>query len=378
MERSEFPNFTTAETSSSSWSTTNGGRSAIESGSADCALPAIAGGNFQGFTTAAGAPVTIYDPATGDANGFGKTPFPNNTIPEAEYPQSTAVLKYLGTSTTAVLLRWVKYELRVHHHGTTESPGLDRPWRLHPVPEVAVCLPLQLGERRHPVDRIHGSGQQDHYQLLPVHGLQHMDHFAPHRQRSTVWLYPLLQLSWFVGGIHTDVVDRTRDSRASKAATPQPGAFQMWPLTRDRRVQQRAIWGAANGLGDRGGDGPYVLTDPTWQIIDNLSWMKGKHSLRFGFEYNRQTFNQLGQSVLARAIQLRPICYRAGIEGSQHGKRTLSGGDSLADFLLGDLYQATLRWPLRMPITCATYSPYVDDTYKILPNSPFQRASGTN
>ena len=42
---------------------------------------AEAGGNFQGFTTAAGAPVIIYDPATGDANGLGKTPFPNNTIP---------------------------------------------------------------------------------------------------------------------------------------------------------------------------------------------------------------------------------------------------------------------------------------------------------
>ena len=50
----------------------------INLGSATLPSPAIAGGNFQGFTTAAGAPVTIYDPATGDANGFGKTAFPNN------------------------------------------------------------------------------------------------------------------------------------------------------------------------------------------------------------------------------------------------------------------------------------------------------------
>ena len=47
-------------------------------------------------------------------------------------------------------------------------------------------------------------------------------------------------------------------------------------------------------LGDVGGDGPYVVTDPTWQIVDNVSWVRGKHSLRLGFEYNRQTFNQLG------------------------------------------------------------------------------------
>ena len=51
------------------------------------------------------------------------------------------------------------------------------------------------------------------------------------------------------------------------------------------------IW---SSFGDLGGDGPYVVTDPTWQIVDNVSWQKGKHSLRFGFEYNRQTFNQLG------------------------------------------------------------------------------------
>ncbi len=58
-----------------------------------------AAGNFQGYTTAAGTPVIIYDPATGDANGFGKTPFPNNTVPSSRIaPQSAALLKYLGTS----------------------------------------------------------------------------------------------------------------------------------------------------------------------------------------------------------------------------------------------------------------------------------------
>src|SRR5665213_1316963 len=72
----------------------------IGQGSATVPSPAIAGGNFQGYTTAAGAPVTIYDPSTGDANGLGKTPFPNNTIPSALITsQSKALLKYLGTST---------------------------------------------------------------------------------------------------------------------------------------------------------------------------------------------------------------------------------------------------------------------------------------
>ena len=73
----------------------------VGQGSATVPSPAIAGGNFTGFTTAAGTPVTIYDPATGDVNGFGKTPFPNNTIPSGRIAApSLALEKYLGSSTT--------------------------------------------------------------------------------------------------------------------------------------------------------------------------------------------------------------------------------------------------------------------------------------
>ena len=53
----------------------------IGQGSATVPSAAKRAAIFRATLTAAGAPVTIYDPATGDANGLGKTPFPNNTIP---------------------------------------------------------------------------------------------------------------------------------------------------------------------------------------------------------------------------------------------------------------------------------------------------------
>ena len=162
----------------------------IGQGNATVPSPAIAGGNFTGFTTAAGTAVTIYDPATGDVNGLGKTPFPNNTIPSGRIaPQSMALLKYLGTSTAAVLLRRKScLELPVQHYSAAGSPGFGGPRRLHPVAEVAVCLPLQLRERRHPVDWFAGSGQQDLYPVLPVHGIEHVDIFAHGRERGAVRL----------------------------------------------------------------------------------------------------------------------------------------------------------------------------------------------
>jgi hypothetical protein len=120
-----------------------------------------------------------------------------------------------------------------------------------------------------------------------------------------------------------------------------------------------SIW---SGIGDAGGDGPYVITDPTWQIVDNITWVKGRHSLRFGFEYNRQTFNQLGNQFSRGQFNSQPNTT------SFYSGSALAGGDSLADFLLGNLKQSTVA----VAVANANYvrnveSAYVDDTYKVTP-----------
>ena len=58
-----------------------------------------------------------------------------------------------------------------------------------------------------------------------------------------------------------------------------------------------------SGLGDNT-DYPYQIADNTTQFVDNVSWIKGKHTFKFGFEYNRQNFNQYGNQYLARPIHL--------------------------------------------------------------------------
>ncbi len=117
-----------------------------------------------------------------------------------------------------------------------------------------------------------------------------------------------------------------------------------------------------SGIGDLGGDGPYVINDPTWQIVDNVTWVKGKHSLRLGFEYNRQTFNQLGNQFSRGQFSSGPLTTSV-LSGGK-----LTGGDSLADFLLGNLQQSTVA----VAVANANYvrnveSAYVDDTYKVSP-----------
>ncbi len=40
--------------------------------------------------------------------------------------------------------------------------------------------------------------------------------------------------------------------------------------------------------------GPFAIYDTTFQWTDNFSWIKGKHSLRFGGEVRRDRYNQKG------------------------------------------------------------------------------------
>jgi hypothetical protein len=62
------------------------------------------------------------------------------------------------------------------------------------------------------------------------------------------------------------------------------------------------------------------VTDPTWQIADNLSWVRDKHSFRLGFEYSRQTFNQLGNQLSRGQFASGPFAtaLQSGPPGQPH------------------------------------------------------------
>ena len=113
-----------------------------------------------------------------------------------------------------------------------------------------------------------------------------------------------------------------------------------------------------NAFGD-GTDGPFENSNNTAQAIDNVSWTKGKHSFKFGFEYNRQNFNQVGNQFSRGNFVFQPNATQSS---------THTGGDAFAEFLLGDLYQSTVA----VAIASANYqrnveAAFADDTYKITP-----------
>jgi hypothetical protein len=63
-------------------------------------------------------------------------------------------------------------------------------------------------------------------------------------------------------------------------------------------------------------DGPYENKNNTAQFVDNLSWNKRKHSFKFGFEYDRQNFNQIGNQYPRGQYSFQANATRSATNGS--------------------------------------------------------------
>jgi hypothetical protein len=335
-------------------------------GNATVPSPAIAGGNFQGFTTAAGAAVTIYDPATGDANGLGKTPFPNNTIPDARITsQSKALLKYLGTSTQPF---YANGKVATNYSYATNAPqnrqGLAVRGDYIQSSKLQYAFRYSSGKEDITNTAFQGAGSKiitNYYQYMGSNTWTISPTVVNEARFGYNHFFNSLGL---LSAYTNDVVDAI-GIPGLKGGDPSTWGIPDFAFSQGPTGTTPSIW---QEIGDIGGDGPYVITDPTWQIIDSVSLVKGKHSLRAGFEFSRQTFNQLGNQFSRGQLFAQPISTSLETKDPGTGKVSLSGGDSLADFLLGNLSQATVA----VAVANANYvrntqAYYLDDVYKLLP-----------
>lgn len=113
-----------------------------------------------------------------------------------------------------------------------------------------------------------------------------------------------------------------------------------------------------NSIGDST-EGPYANNNNGLQFIDTLSWIRGKHTFRFGAEYTRQNYNQVGNQF-ARG----QFTFQANATLSP----TKTGGDTFADFLLGDMYQSEAAVAIaEANFQRNMFHAWADDTWKITP-----------
>src|SRR3954452_10056918 len=125
-------------------------------------------------------------------------------------------------------------------------------------------------------------------------------------------------------------------------------------------------WGIPNvtliGYSRLGDDteGPYANDNNTLQFIDNFSWIHGRHTFRFGGEFRREHFNQVGNQFARGQFTFQPNATQNPV--------TKTGGNSFAEFLLGDLYQSEAAVAVGDAAFVRNgWSFYMDDTWKVTP-----------
>ncbi len=100
---------------------------------------------------------------------------------------------------------------------------------------------------------------------------------------------------------------------------------------------------------------PQVQVAQVWQLLDTLSWLKGDHSFKFGFEHRHTSDNFLDAQSLQGQI-------------SASGIYTGNSGLGVPDFLLGDVSTASFTTPAVVHNYKVGYSFFAQDSWRARKN----------
>jgi hypothetical protein len=112
---------------------------------------------------------------------------------------------------------------------------------------------------------------------------------------------------------------------------------------------------------------PFQIDDKVFQFVDNFSWIKGKHSLRFGGEYRYNMFPQIGNEF-PRGQFYYDNRFTQIYTPTSATAAAASGGYTGADFMLGTTYNAITAVSLvQADFRSSEWAMYLDDTWRVAP-----------
>lgn len=126
-------------------------------------------------------------------------------------------------------------------------------------------------------------------------------------------------------------------------------------------IPQIGLGGGLDNLGNPT-NGPFSIDNKVFQLVDNFSWIKGKHSLRFGGEWRYNQFLQIGNEF-ARSQ------FATNGQFTGDPTKSLAGGYQGADFLMGAF--TTIQGAVALAkgdFRNTEVAVYIDDTYKLTPH----------
>jgi hypothetical protein len=286
--------------------------------------------NFTGTGT------TVYDPNTGNADGTGRTPFPNDTIPANRIDpaaltmlQRVATKGFLNNSGLTATNNYVAnntaqfnrddFDGKVNYTPTQKLMIFGK----YSLSKSFIFDPPALGPAEG--DATNGGQLGNAFSRIQSVGIGGSYTINSHmlldanvgytRQRINA---QSTDLSLGAFGLNTLHIPGTNGPQFLEGGIP---AFQ--------------ISGGFANMGNPNTGNPFLFRDNQYVVDSNLGWTKGRHDLRFGFEYDRSGINHFQPQGGAFQTARGSFRFTGGVTALSGGPKQANSFNSIAQFLLG-------------------------------------------
>ncbi|MGH9675209.1 MAG: TonB-dependent receptor domain-containing protein [Bryobacteraceae bacterium] len=316
------------------------------------------------------SPNAIYDPATGAANGTGRTPFPDKQVPQNRMEPIALRIQSLLPKATFNTLTANLFSSGAYRFNSQKMDG-----KLNWNASDKLTMFARGGVQDHDFESGPILGEligAPFYRTASIAGPTYGTTgnmaigatyiFTPTFILDANFGYTAYDANSTELGLGTNIgSDVLRIPGTNGARFFESG----WPRF---AVSSFATMGAQGNL-----TRPFFNRDPRFQYVANATWTRGAHSLRFGFDSSRQQINH---------TQVEFVGATGGPAGNfafAGGPAALSGGPSVnqfntwASFLLGlpTSLGRTLQIPNEYNVRTRMHSLYIRDQWQVTPKLTF-------
>ncbi len=275
-------------------------------------------------------PAKIYDPLTGNADGTGRTQFPNNMIPANRIATASATLTALLPALTrpaAFTSNYDAYGDTQYNRGNWDYKVTYNPtdktliWGRYSFSPVNIVDPFALGAARG--DAFGGGNPINAGGLVQTTATGLTDTLSPTLLVDGNFGYTRQSI-----GANGDAVDGDYGLDTLKI----PGTNGIGPNYEG--IPGFQISGVAN-IGNTNTGSPFKFRDNQYTTAINLTKIKGTHNLRFGFEYDKFALNQFQPQGGTFGTARGTFGFDGTLTALNGGAAVATPYNSWAQFLLG-------------------------------------------
>ncbi|MFN0086617.1 MAG: carboxypeptidase regulatory-like domain-containing protein [Blastocatellia bacterium] len=336
--------------------------------------PEMYQGDFSRWVDSTGKPQTIYDPATtrinpaydaarpiSEANPrFIRDPFPGNRIPANRIsPLAQKYLQYVGNSVFPNSAGEPGTYSYVNQNFRSTAGSSLFPWT-----KWSVKLDHNFSEK-HKISGLYNYGLSevlpgvDGFPRLPgtVSDFRYTQQDSHVYRANYTWTISPTIVNYLYGGVnwwkqfnYTPNIGGGWKNRGICL----PGAFNCDENLLQVEFQSDGYytWGGSAGDGSE---------NPIFTIGDDLTVIKGRHTIKGGYLFERLHYNGFGRQTLSGLARVS----RAQTSIPQSGNAALGGGNSFASFLLGEVNGAQTENDRFVRQYWRGHAAYIQDDWKV-------------